>query len=130
MNSYTTSKQLVYNTINFLKLKNYTLLDKLLQKKGTFYGWGRKRSGLDAITLAKMHHTSFVLLEDGFILSIGLGVDGSPSFSLVEDDIGIYYDATAPSKLENLLNSYDFENDTKLIQQAYKAIELICFSDH
>ncbi|HEG3654737.1 TPA: capsular polysaccharide biosynthesis protein, partial [Campylobacter jejuni] len=41
----------------------------------------------------------------------------------VKDDIGIYYDATAPSKLENLLNTYEFKDEE--IKQAKKAIELI-----
>src|SRR3546814_6121488 len=43
-------------------------------------------------------------LEDGFLLSFGTG-DRFPPFSLVIDDIGIYYDSTQPSALENLLNS-------------------------
>lgn len=42
---------------------------------------------------------------------------------MVKDDIGIYYDATAPSKLENLLNTYEFKDEE--IKQAKKAIELI-----
>jgi len=56
---------------------------------------------------------------------VGLGVDGSPSFSFVEDDVGIYYDATAPSKLENILNSYDFFADEKLMDDARRAMKLI-----
>ena len=90
-----------------------------------FYGWGRKRSGQKAIALAKKYHSDFILLEDGFIRSVGLGIDGSPSFSLVEDNVGIYYDATLPSKLENILNTYDFYNDKPLMSTATKAIELI-----
>ena len=125
MINYTLSKQLIKNTNHFLNLSYYSFFHKLLQKKGTYYGWGRKPSGLKAIELAKRHHTSFVLLEDGFIRSIGLGVDGSPSFSLIEDDVGIYYDATAPNKLENILNTYDFTSDTKLMADAERAIELI-----
>ena len=74
---------------------------------------------------AKRFGTSFVLLEDGFIRSLGLGVDGYPSFSLVEDNVGIYYDATAPSKLENILNSYDFNADAELMKKAQEAIKLI-----
>ena len=90
-----------------------------------FYGWGRKKSGLKAVTLAQKHRGSFVLLEDGFIRSLGLGVTGSPSFSLVEDDVGIYYDATVPSRLENILNTYNFQDDTKLMREAVHAISLI-----
>ena len=44
------------------------------------------------------------LVEDGFLRSRGLGADLVAPLSLVLDDIGIYYDATRPSKLENLIN--------------------------
>lgn len=125
MQNYSTSKQLIKNTKNFIKVKHYSWTDCIFSKKGLFYGWGRKRSGLRAIELAKKMGTSFILLEDGFIRSLGLGVDGSPSFSLVEDDIGIYYDATAPSRLEMILSSYDFTSDEKLMGDARRAMELI-----
>ena len=125
MTNYSTSKQLINNSKNFINIKNYSLIQYFFQKSGIFYGWGRKKSGRKAVELAKKFGTSFVLLEDGFIRSLGLGVNGSPSFSLVEDDVGIYYDATAPSKLENILNSYDFSADSELMKKAQEAIELI-----
>jgi len=121
----TTSKKLIKNTKNFLKISHHSFLDKLLQKKGTFHGWGRKKSGLKAKKLAKKLNTSFILLEDGFIRSLDLGVNNSPSFSIVKDNIGIYYDATTPSKLENILNNYNFQSDTKLMQDTKQAINLI-----
>ena len=126
-NRYSTSNQLIKNTKNFLNIKHYSFfdLDRIFSKKGVFYGWGRKPSGIHAMKLAKKMDTSFVLLEDGYIRSLGLGIDGSPSFSLVEDDIGIYYDATVPSRLENILNTYDFQADTPLMEDARRAIELI-----
>ena len=122
---YSTSTKLVQNTENFLNIKYYNLLDKVQNKSGVFYGWGRKKSGLKAMKLAMKQNTSFVLLEDGFIRSLGLGVNASPSFSLVEDDVGMYYDATQPSKLENILGSYDFSSDETLILQARETIKLI-----
>ena len=125
MTNYSTSKQLINNSKNFINIKNYSLIQYFFQKSGIFYGWGRKKSGIKAMKLAKKFDTSFVLLEDGFIRSLGLGVNGSPSFSLVEDDVGIYYDATTPSRLENILNSYDFSSDTKLMRDAHRAIKLI-----
>jgi capsular polysaccharide export protein len=63
-NIYTTSKQLIKNTKNFLNLKHYSILDSLFSRSGVFYGWGRKRSGLKAVNLAKRYNNSFVLLED------------------------------------------------------------------
>ncbi|ECQ1586781.1 capsular polysaccharide biosynthesis protein, partial [Campylobacter jejuni] len=94
-----------------------------INKDDLFFGWGRKKSGLKAMNLAKKYKAKFILLEDGFIRSLNLGVENSPSFSMVKDDIGIYYDATMPSKLENLLNTYEFKDEE--IKQAKKAIELI-----
>ncbi len=46
-----------------------------------------------------------VLVEDGFLRSRGLGADLIAPLSLVLDDVGIYYDATRPSRLENLINA-------------------------
>ncbi|MGJ8589571.1 MAG: capsular polysaccharide biosynthesis protein [Yoonia sp.] len=51
-------------------------------------------------------HDSF-LVEDGFLRSRGLGADLIAPLSLVLDDMGIYYDATRPSRLEALLNASD-----------------------
>ncbi len=94
-----------------------------IKKSDVFVGWGRKKSGLKAVELAKKYNTRFLLLEDGFLRSLNLGVENSPSFSKVKDDIGIYYDATMPSKLENILNTYEFSAEE--LEQAKKAIELI-----
>lgn len=47
--------------------------------------------------------TQAMRIEDGFIRSRGLGADLTPPLSLVRDDIGIYYDPTAPSRLETLI---------------------------
>lgn len=42
-----------------------------------------------------------VRVEDGFIRSRGLGAELVPPLSLVCDDLGIYYDPTHPSRLED-----------------------------
>ena len=123
--NYSSSKQLIKNSKNFLSIKKLSFFSCKKKKDTVFYGWGRKKSGLKAMALAKKHKTSYRLLEDGFIRSIGLGVNGSPSFSLVEDDRGIYYDATTPSKLENILNTYDFKSDTALMETTKEAMKLI-----
>lgn len=124
MNAYSTSKNLIANVKNFLDIKPYAPWQKI-DENTIFYGWGRKKSGLKAVQLAKKYKAQFRLLEDGFIRSLGLGVERSPSFSLISDDLGIYYDATQPSRLEKLLNEYDFKSDKALLEKAKKAIELI-----
>ncbi|EAI2516960.1 capsular polysaccharide biosynthesis protein, partial [Campylobacter jejuni] len=122
MKYYSASKKLIANARNFYTISLYKKNLKI-KKDDLFFGWGRKKSGLKAMNLAKKYKAKFILLEDGFIRSLNLGVENSPSFSMVKDDIGIYYDATAPSKLENLLNTYEFKDEE--IKQAKKAIELI-----
>ena len=59
-------------------------------------GWGRKPSGRRAAWLGRLLHLPHVLLEDGFLRSVGNG----PLLSLLIDDLGAYYDAGAPSRME------------------------------
>jgi len=66
-------------------------------------GWGDKPSGRAARTLARTRDVPFALLEDGFIRSVGLGKSGAPPVSIVLDDSGIYFNASAPSRLEKLM---------------------------
>lgn len=48
-------------------------------------------------------------LEDGFLRSVGLGAALIRPLSWVIDDIGIYYDARRPSRLERLLREHAFD---------------------
>jgi Capsule polysaccharide export protein len=46
-------------------------------------------------------------VEDGFIRSAGLGADCVPPLSIVVDDLGVHYDRTRPSRLEEMLARRD-----------------------
>ncbi|MGI4983630.1 MAG: capsular polysaccharide biosynthesis protein [Janthinobacterium lividum] len=65
-------------------------------------GWGNKRSGARAGKLARRHGVPHWRLEDGFLRSAGDGADPA-GLSMCVDDIGIYYDARHPSRLERLI---------------------------
>lgn len=65
-------------------------------------GWGHKPTADHARAFARRHGVPYLALEDGFLRSVGLGQD-EPPLSLVVDDVGIYYDARAPSLLEDML---------------------------
>jgi capsular polysaccharide export protein len=64
--------------------------------------WGRKPSAANAEKVAKGLGLPVVRLEDGFLRSLGLG-KSDPPLSIVVDDLGIYYDARSPSRLEGLV---------------------------
>lgn len=53
---------------------------------------------------ANARHLPIWRMEDGFLRSSGLGSDLLAPLSLVLDKRGIYYDATRPSDLEDMLN--------------------------
>jgi capsular polysaccharide export protein len=76
----------------------------LLDKPTKMAGWGAKRSGRWAEKMARYLGVPCWHLEDGFLRSYGMG-DRFPPLSIVVDELGIYYDATRPSSLEQLLNS-------------------------
>ncbi|QIW15221.1 capsule biosynthesis protein [Pasteurellaceae bacterium RH1A] len=89
------------------------LADKVL-------GWGLRPSTKKARAYALKHHLPYVALEDGFLRSVGLGVAGYPPFAMVYDDVGIYYDTTRPSRLENLILQSELD-----AEQTQKALDLI-----
>jgi capsular polysaccharide export protein len=65
-------------------------------------GWGYKPPSRTARRYAERHGLPYLAVEDGFLRSVGLGGDDAP-LSLVCDDLGIYYDASRPSRLESLI---------------------------
>ena len=68
--------------------------------------WGRRRRIHPALAWAKHSGLPCLALEDGFLRSLGTG-DRFPPLSIVVDEVGVFYDSTRPSTLENLLNSGD-----------------------
>ncbi|RRQ23804.1 capsular polysaccharide biosynthesis protein [Guyparkeria sp. SCN-R1] len=76
-------------------------------------GWGRKPSWEKARRYAAHHRVPLWTLEDGFFRSLGLGVAGSPAHSLIVDPVGIYFDATAPSRLEQMILADDLDAETR-----------------
>jgi capsular polysaccharide export protein len=85
-----------------------------------------KRSGRRAMRASsKNGNIPCWLLEDGFLRSYGTG-DRFPPLSIVVDSVGIYYDSTRPSALENLLQSDAnvLAADAETYAAAYRAAAL------
>ncbi|CAN5410117.1 capsular polysaccharide biosynthesis protein [soil metagenome] len=68
-------------------------------------GWGMKPTAAAGRRYAAQRGLPYVALEDGFLRSVGLGESGATSLSVIADDLGVYYDATRPSRLEGLIRS-------------------------
>ncbi|MBE9555897.1 MAG: hypothetical protein IMF08_03490, partial [Proteobacteria bacterium] len=67
-------------------------------------GWGHRPTADRARAFAAGHGLPYLALEDGFLRSLTLASRAAPPLSLAVDDLGIYYDASGPSRLEAVLN--------------------------
>jgi len=66
-------------------------------------GIGYKRSSAPARVLCQRWGLPYIALEDGFLRSTSLGVQGDTPMSMVVDPVGIHYLADRPSLLEQFL---------------------------
>ena len=64
-----------------------------------------------------------IRVEDGFIRSVGLGADLVQPQSWVMDDVGMYYDATRPSRLEVMLEEGNYA--PALLERAAELIKAL-----
>jgi capsular polysaccharide export protein len=98
-------------------------------KKAVFIFWGMTGNP-SVISYAQNRGFKILRMEDGFIRSSDLGSKRTMPMSLVLDDMGIYFDATRPSRLENILQSTDFTATEHLLDAAeallkvFKALEM------
>ena len=68
--------------------------------------WGNGKQTV--IDFAARKSLPLLRMEDGFIRSVGLGSNLVPALSLVIDDMGIYFNAETPSRLEHILQHQQF----------------------
>ncbi|NOG30704.1 capsular polysaccharide biosynthesis protein [Halomonas sp. TBZ9] len=90
------------------EISRFKRLAPFTSKPDAVVGWGLKPTSQHARQYAKRHQLPYLALEDGFLRSLGLGSQGYQPVSMVVDQLGIYYDASGPSDLEELLNHADF----------------------
>ena len=79
------------------------------QRNGAVAAWGKRARKIRSQLAAQQ--VPLVTIEDGFLRSVGLGANFVPARSLVFDRSGIYYDPSAPSDLETLLQQAEFTPD-------------------
>jgi len=88
---------------------------KGLDTHAKIFIWGKK-SFNEVEQYAEDKNIAIHRVEDGFVRSVSLGSDLTKAYSLVVDSRGIYFDPTQESDLEQMLNTYDF--DEALVQRA------------
>lgn len=75
------------------------------------WGLAAKRSLAKKIhTYQQQDNPAIICMEDGFIRSNGLGATLLEPLSVVMDEVGVYYDATVPSRLEQILQSITLDD--------------------
>jgi len=79
-----------------------------LEGRDSLVVWGQKATD-ELKALCRQHGLKLWRMEDGFVRSVGLGVDLTRPLSLAFDSRGLYYDANHESDLERLLTEADFE---------------------
>ena len=102
------------------QLKQLRSLDP---QRDIFCVWSSSSLADDVISWAQNYHCRCFRVEDGFLRSVGLGCLFVKPWSLVFDAHGIYYDASQPSDIENILQDKEFS--PKDIQRAQQLIECI-----
>lgn len=69
--------------------------------------------------ICRDHGIALTYVEDGFLRSVGLGIEKTKPLSLVFDKRAMHFDAQKQSDLDHILNSTDFLNDSSIIGDAH-----------
>jgi capsular polysaccharide export protein len=97
-------------------------IDIAVKRRGAIAVWAA-RAPDDLAKLTKDAGVEIVLIEDGFVRSVGLGADFMPAASIVLDRDGIYFDPSRPSGLDRILSNTEFT--AELTERARRLIQLM-----
>ncbi len=95
----------------------------LTRKAAAVAVWGRKPRARRGIKAAARRGLPLLSLEDAFLRSVLPGPKSAPA-GLVLDEVGIFFDASQPSRLENILN-FDPLDDAALLRRAEDGITFL-----
>lgn len=91
-----------------------------------FIGWGAKKSFRRASKSARRHGVAAISIEDGFLRSLDSGIASKYGLSVVVDDLGIYFDLSATSRLEQLILATTGQWSSELTTTAQALINKLC----
>lgn len=93
----------------------------LTDKNAKVYVWSYREDGFIKEFCFK-HNIPYFRIEDGFLRSVALGAEKAPPLSLCFDSPVLYFDASAPSRLEQIIQTHDFAADPGLMERARTGI--------
>ncbi len=80
---------------------------KLAVPADVVLAWGRKETAAAAVEYANRRALPVWYLEDGWIRTSSERAHSRRCYSILLDQVGVYYDASTPSTIENFLNQED-----------------------
>jgi capsular polysaccharide export protein len=83
--------------------------------------WGRSPYAARGERVAAARDVPLVRIEDAFLRSVKPGRSGAPPLGLLLDPIGVHFDASAPSRLEEVLSRHPLD-ETPLLARAKDGI--------
>ena len=86
--------------------------------------WGRSPYSHRGEAMAARHHVPLIRVEDAFLRSIRPGRAGDPPIGLLIDPVGVHFDSTSPSRLEQILSRHPLD-DSNLLSRARDGIARI-----
>jgi capsular polysaccharide export protein len=86
--------------------------------------WGRSPYAARGEAVAARRGVPLIRLEDAFLRSVRPGRSGEPGLGLLLDDIGVHFDASAPSRLEQILARHPLD-DSNLLTRARDGMDRI-----
>lgn len=109
----------------------HQITHSLKPRPDAFIGWGHKKSYQRANKVATKQNLATLSIEDGFLRSLDSGISSRHGLSVIVDDIGIYFDLTHSSRLEQLIierAKSDAKSETRALdnKHAQQLIARIC----
>lgn len=99
-------------------------IHSLVEKPAVIIVWGYT-DGYFLRKHASQHNLPIYRMEDGFVRSSALGATHATPYSICIDKTGLYYDATGPSDIENILNTWPFDDDPDVLKKAERVLQTI-----
>ncbi len=97
--------------------------------------WGRSPYAHRGEAFARSRAVPLIRIEDAFLRSIRPGRMGDPPIGLLIDPVGVHFDGTAPSRLEQILASASLDDSNLLVRARdgiarMRQLDLLKYNNH